>query len=193
MMGRVFKTLNSLVLFTLLGLALLFLLVRLPLFPSITILFYRGFLLCLIAAVLVTLVASLLWRRRWMEQMPLIIAAATLSFSINLSFLIVIPVTIDRSISVFLLAGIETENKQGRAVTPEKLESLFVDRYVVDMQQIDRRIDEQSRSGNIVVKRGEIYLTRRGQDFVGFARLIAKIWGTDPQFVSGDTDTTTTP
>lgn len=193
MTGRLIRTCASLGLFTLLGLALLFLLVRSPLFQSVTILFYRGFLLCIVVAVLVALAASLLWRRRWMEQMPLVIAAAALSFSANLSFLIVIPVTIDRSISVFLLAGIEAETAQGRAVTPERLQSLFVDRYVVGMRQIDRRIDEQSRSGNIVVEQGEIHLTPRGQDFVGFARMVAEFWGTDPRFVSGDAGPVTTP
>lgn len=193
MMGRIIRTLTGLALFTLLGLALLILLVRSPLFQSVTILFYRGFLLCFIASVLVALIASLFWRRRWTEQMPLVIAAAALSFSANISFLIIIPVTIDRSISVFLLAGIETETAQGRTVTPDKLQSLFVDRYVVGMRQIDRRIDEQSRSGNIVVERGEIHLTQRGRDFVGFARMIAKFWDTDPRFVSGNAEPVTTP
>jgi len=187
MIRATITTLGRLFLFILLGLGFLILLVRSSLFQEVDILFYRGFLLCLVAAFLILLVASLMWRHRWADQLPLIIAAAALSFSVNLTFLIVVPVTIDRSISVFLLAGIDKEAALGRIVTADKLRTLFINTYVVDMNQIERRIEEQSRSGNIVVRQEQIHLTPRGAEFLDFARLVARFWGTDQRFVYANT------
>src|SRR5579859_5355436 len=101
-----------------------------PLFRSVDILFYRGLLLC--AA-----------RWRWKSMEPAwIVAAVSMSLSFNLMFLIVLPVTIDRSISVFLLAEIDA--RQASSPTDAaQLEQTFVQHYVHDMRQIDRRVGER--------------------------------------------------
>lgn len=149
-----------------------------PLLAGVSILFYRGVLLCAVGAILLAALLALVGR--WKPiALETIVAAAALSFAFNLSFLVIFPVTIDRSISVFLLAEIETHD----GLNAPRLEQLFVDRYVRGMAQIDRRVAEQALSGNIAVENGHIRLTPRGRRFLALSRAIGKAFATDPRFV----------
>ena len=151
---------------------------------SISILFYRGVALALLAALATGIVA--LWPARRTSDGSLPIAAAAVSLSFNICFLVLLPVTVDRSVSVYLLSTIERRQESG--VTSAQLQRSFVDDYVVRMGAIDRRIDEQRRSGNVSVDAGgKVHLTRQGRRFMTFSRLIARLFGTDPRFVSGGT------
>lgn len=151
-----------------------------PLFRNISILFYRGLVLDGLLAILIVLAGLLSrWRGRHLDPV-LALAAAAVSFSVNLSYLVVIPVTIDRSISVFLLATVANEEEP---VSKTDLQRIFVDRYVMGMDQIQRRVSEQQASGNIVVRNGRIVLTPRGHAFVRFARSQSRLVGADPRFV----------
>ena len=165
---------------TLVGFGIYVLLFWLGLGASITILFYRGVALAVGAAILIGLVAAMLARRS--GDSSLAIAAAALSLSFNICFLVLLPVTVDRSVSVYLLSTIEQHQKTG--MKPAALQSAFVDGYVVKMGAIDRRIDEQKRSGNVTVSEdGKVRLTPQGQRFMNLSRLIARLFHTDPRFV----------
>jgi hypothetical protein len=109
-----------------------------------------------------------------------IIGAVFTSLALNVCFLVLFPVTIDRSISVFLLARIEA----GQPLTAAQLQQGFADEYIVEMQQIPRRVREQAISGNIdVAADGAITLTPRGKRFNALARRASVWFGTDPRFV----------
>jgi len=163
-----------------LGLLLFCVLHRSPLFEQNDILFYRGVMLASVTTLL--LIASLAACSAWLSiNAATVIGAAATSLSLNLCFLVLVPVTIDRSISVFLLARIE-----GRSGTldAQALDALFRREYLGDMAQIDRRVAEQAKSGNIRVGRdGTIVITPQGRIFLRFSRVIAKGFGTDPRFV----------
>ncbi len=152
-----------------------------PLFRGVDILFYRGLLLCGVSAVLLGLLLTAANRYLKTMESATIIAAVAISLSFNLVFLIVLPVTIDRSVSVFMLAEIEA--RQASAPDTAQLEDGFVQHYVHDMRQIDRRVHEQALSGNITVSDGKIQLTSRGRRFLDLARLLARLFRTDPRFV----------
>lgn len=167
---------------TLLGFAIYVLLFWAGVGSAMTILFYRGVALAIIAAVVVGLVA--LWPARRKSDSSLPIAAAALSLSFNICFLVLLPVTVDRSVSVYLLSTIE--QRQDAGMTPDELQRAFIDGYVVKMGAIDRRIAEQRTSGNITVDAsGKVRLTSQGEHFMAFSRLVARLFGTDPRFVSG--------
>jgi hypothetical protein len=152
---------------------------------SMTILFYRGVVLAIAAAIVTGLAA--LWPARRTGDSSLPVAAAALSLSFNLCFLVLLPVTVDRSVSVYLLSTIERRQDSGMDRT--ELQRAFVDGYVVKMGAIDRRIDEQRKSGDITVAPdGKVRLTRQGERFMAFSRLVARLFGTDPRFVSGGSD-----
>jgi hypothetical protein len=149
---------------------------------SIRILFYRGIILA-IAAAIVTGIAAL-WPTRRTRDSALPIAAAALSLSFNICFLVLLPVTVDRSISVYLLSTIEREQAEG--IDGPALQRAFVDGYVVRMDAVGRRIDEQRTTGNVTVAPdGKIHLTSQGRRFMALSRTVARVFGTDPRFVEG--------
>jgi hypothetical protein len=167
---------------TVMGFAIFVLLFWAGVGGSMTILFYRGVVLALAAAIVTGLAA--LWPARRTGDSSLPIAAAALSLSVNICFLVLLPVTVDRSVSVYLLSTIER-----RQMTPPDLQRAFIDGYVVKMGAIDRRLDEQLKSGNITIAPdGKVRLTRQGERFMAFSRFVARLFGTDPRFVSGGSD-----
>jgi hypothetical protein len=170
---------------TLIGFALYVLLFWIGAGSSITILFYRGVALAAIAAVITGAVA--VWIGRGSKHGSVAIAASAVSLAFNICFLVLLPVTIDRSISVYLLATIERQPQSG--INSTDLERAFVGDYVVKMGAIDRRIDEQRRSGNITMSPdGKVQLTDQGRRFMAFSRVVGRLFGTDPRFVSGSAE-----
>lgn len=167
---------------TALGFALYVLLFWLGVGASVTILFYRGVVLALVASVVVGIASAGIGRR--VGDSSLAVAAAALSLSFNICFLVLLPVTVDRSVSVYLLSTIDRQQEDG--TNAAQLQQAFMDGYVVKMGAIDRRIDEQQKSGNIAVSRdGKVRLTEQGQRFMKLSRFISRLFGTDPRFVEG--------
>jgi hypothetical protein len=153
-----------------------------PLFAGQTILFFRGIELAFVAAAIIAGASALLARRWRALDWTTILAATSMSLAFNLCFLTVIPVTIDRSISVFLLARIEQAGPRG--LSAEEARKLFIDDYVVGMDQIGRRFDEQTKSGNIQLHDGRAVVSPQGARFLSFARSISRTMHTDPRFVN---------
>ena len=179
---RVLRQFLLLAALTLVGFAVYVLLFWAGVGSSMTILFYRGVALAVAVAVVTGLIA--LWPARRTGDTSLPLAAAALSLSFNICFLVLLPVTVDRSVSVYLLSTIER-----RPMSSPELQRAFIDGYVVKMSAIDRRIDEQRRSGNVAVAPdGKVRLTSQGERFMSFSRLDARLFGTDPRFVSGGSD-----
>ena len=176
---QIFSLLLTLGLAVVAGFVLYLGLTRSPLFAGIPILFYRGLLLCALSATLVMAAMALL--RKWRFDPATIIAAGSLSLSFNICFLIVLPVTLDRSISVFMLTQIEQH--QDEALDSQRITDIFVKKYVGDMRQMDRRIAEQTVSGNVTTIDGNIRLTEQGHRFLAFSRTLARLFGTAPRFV----------
>lgn len=168
-----------------LGLVTLVALFKTGLAGGIDILFYRGLALCLLSFVVIALALALLgiYAPRTRVTISEAIAAAALSLGLNLSFLVIAPVTVDRSISVFIL-GHMAHHEQRIFTTPE-MEDAFRRIYLEDFAQIERRMSEQERSGNIVRIGGGWALTQQGASFIRWARLVAWTFDTDPRMVRG--------
>ena len=143
------------------------------------ILFYRGLVLATLTALAL---GTVLWlaRRRLRVDLATGLGAVLSSMAFNICFLVLFPVTVDRSISVFLLARIEAQ----QGMTTAQLQDRFASEYLVGMDQIPRRVTEQQLSGNITVDpQGRIALTERGRRFNAFARTAAEWFDTDRRFV----------
>ena len=143
-----------------------------------TILFYRGLLLAALTGCLT--LAGLFLMSRWMRlDLATALGATFTSVAFNICFLVLFPVTIDRSISVFLLSRIAAQD----GMTTDQLTARFADEYLYRMKQIPRRVDEQTKSGNIAVTPdGRITLTPQGRRFVHLAQSASGWFGTDPRF-----------
>jgi hypothetical protein len=173
----------------LLGLIIFVALLHSAILHSNPILFYRGLLLAMLDAGVLALLLLLAFRRWRVGDAATLLASVTASLSVNLAFLIVMPVTIDRSVSVFLLSRIEAAPPQA-PLDAQGLRDIFIRDYVFGMAQVDRRIDEQIRSGNISVDQGKLRLSAQGAHFMRLARYLATMLGTDPRFVGMKSEST---
>lgn len=165
----------------LLGFLLYLALMASPLLGSIPLLFYRGLLLAFLGALLLAIAMAVAGRRFAILDLPTAVGAVALSLAFNISFLIVFPVTFDRSMTMFLLARIERQDGQ---LDARGLERVYVREYLGDMRQIDRRVAEQSLSGNIRVEQGRIHITPQGRRLLTGGRWIGGWFGADPRFVT---------
>ncbi len=170
------------------GFVLLAALFRLGVLAEVGVLFYRG--LALIAVAFAATFALLFVAARRFGHGGVrgrdAFSAAVLSLALNLSFLVILPVTVDRSISVFILG--EMAAHQDRGYSSDQMSRVFSDVYVGDYRQIDRRMREQVLSGNME-RIGDGYrITPRGQAFIRTAKLIAWMFDSDTRFVSPPAD-----
>jgi hypothetical protein len=145
----------------------------------ISILMYRGLVLAGVAGIAhLFFLAPILGRRVGVEFV--IIAAVSLAFAANVFFLVVFPVTIDRSVSVYLLGQL---SQHPGGLSEEQLSQRMINQYVVEYRAVDRRMREQIVTGNIKAE-GDLYLlTDQGQNFIRFSRVVSYIFGLDPRVV----------
>jgi hypothetical protein len=163
--------------------ALFLALLRSGVFSFSHILFYDG--LCALAASFLPLIFCLnrLKKIRALGE-PLSameeLSAALVAASLLCAFFVIGPVTVDRSVSIFLLSRFAAA-EQG--LTAQEARGAFVSRYLDDWNQIGRRIAEQERSGNLV-RNGERWeITPQGRAVMKTSQGLAAVFGTDPRFV----------
>lgn len=149
---------------------------------QISILFYRGLMLIAVGEVF-CFVVLLIARMKWpFWHMRDAVSACAFAGGIAVCLLIVLPVTIDRSISVFMLTQMAAQ--PDHAFTPSELRNLFVDVYVKRYAQIERRLEEQDVSRNVAQTGNGFRITPQGLAFVRFARFLSVVFQTDRRFVT---------
>jgi len=111
-----------------------------------------------------------------------IILSITIFLSMNIVFFTHLPVTADRSVSVFLLGHLN--DNSDKAMTKEEMTDFFVTKYVKEYGAIERRLHEQIVSGN-VERIGDSYkLTSRGKLLVRVYDVIGDLFGVNKKFIS---------
>jgi hypothetical protein len=154
---------------------------------EVPILFYRG--LALIPATGIVQAILLLLGLRWVQRGRRllwfsganILLVVLVSGVLNFAVFVLLPVNIDRSISVFLLAWMD--ERQTTPSTKADLEHAFQDIYVDQYGAIDRRIAEQLASGNIEPTQNGFQLTSRGRAVVATTRFLGDLFSTDQRFL----------
>jgi hypothetical protein len=159
------------------GLCILVALFWLGVAAGTDILFYRGLVLCGVAFVVTVSLFGYLGRVTGRASWRDAIAAGLLSLGLNVAFLIVVPVTVDRSITTFVLSAMAA--RPDHAFTTRELEQMFTDDYVGRLRQIERRMHEQQVSGNVRQTDGGYAISPQGLSFVAWARRISWLFGTD--------------
>jgi len=108
--------------------------------------FYRGLVIIAIATTIALLVA-LSWSRHQLGlKLNEVITTVVLWGVLHIAFFVTVPVTIDRSLTMFMLAEIDSA-KTG--LSENEISTAFIDQYVVAGGAVARRIHEQAASGNI--------------------------------------------
>lgn len=153
------------------------------------VLFYRGVgaLLCAFPILTATLIALL---PRLSGRLPLdgadSFGAAIVATSTLFAAFVLGPVTVDRSISVFMLSQFEVADQP---LAAHEARDLFVRTYVNEWAQIDRRLDEQRLSGNLEHTPSGWRLTPQGRVFMKMARALSNLFEGDPRFVGVEKQT----
>jgi hypothetical protein len=150
---------------------------------DIEILFYRGILIILISCLAQFLVTRLAVRLFGLSEIfqAHAVSAMLASLCIFSVFFVVIPVSLDRSVSVFILGHMENNKNP---MSKQQIEDIFISEYVKNYGAIDRRLGEQIKSGNITkLPDGTYEISGRGSTFIVVSRKIAKNFGVDPKFL----------
>ena len=182
--GRIVAVLVFYGLATLVGGALFAALMRVNTLLGPGVLFYRG-LVALAATAILLFVLFALILPKLARALPLraddSLGGAIVAVSLLGSIFVLGPVTVDRSISVFMLSQFESA---GKPLTVDEVRERFVKTYVVAWDQMNRRVKEQQISGNLGPTEGGGWkLTAQGRRFMEVARWMSWLVGADPRFV----------
>lgn len=161
------------------------LLIRLPIFKSIEVLMYRGIILIVISGILASILLVLykdFRKAKWLSIKDAILIFIV-TCSINIVFFTLIPVTVERSISVFMLSYID--NNSDKSFTQEEISNIFIDKYVNEYEAFDKRFNEQLVTGSIEQNEDGTYsITNKGQFIVKLFKVISEIFETDSRIIN---------
>ena len=162
---------------------ILILLIRLPLLKSMHVLMYRGIVMIVLAGIFasVLLVIFKKWRKAaWLSAKDVVLVFI-LTCSINMVFFTLVPVTVERSVSVFMLSYMDNYSDH---YTQDQIAEIFVDKYVNEYGAFEKRFDEQLTTGSIEQNADGTYsITDKGRFIVKMFRLISDVFDTDKRLV----------
>ncbi len=95
------------------------------------------------------------------------------AFSVAIAFQVIIPLALERSITVFLLGTI-SEHPDG--IMKAKLEQDFQDGYVKGHNMLQKRLNENTFSGNLIINGNKIILTPRGRAIVTIMSVTGRVF-----------------
>ena len=163
---------------------LLVLLIRLPIFSGMHVLMYRGIVLIVISGIIASVLMVLFKKLKgitWLSAKDVVLVFI-LCCSITMVFFTLIPVTVERSVSVFMLSYMDTFDE--RTYTEDEISEIFVDKYVTEYGAFEKRFDEQLTTGTIEKNAdGSYSITSKGRLIVKLFRLISDVFETDKRLV----------
>jgi hypothetical protein len=102
---------------------------------------------------------------------------------LTFSFLATVPLTIDRSYSVWLLKHITEVSASNQKIPESVLIEDSVAFFAPENEQLNRRIHEQKRLGNLVaIEPGLIQITPKGKLLAQLNSWIGSLFGLDPKY-----------
>ena len=110
------------------------------------------------------------------------ICALLMAALLNFAFLSLILVSLDRSISVYLLSYMASHEEQ--SFTIPELEHIFLTGYIQGSAAMSRRMMEQIATGTVVEKAPDVYqITTGGKRMVETWRLLSEVYPVDKHFL----------
>jgi hypothetical protein len=90
---------------------------------------------------------------------------------ISYALAISVPTIIDRSLSFYILEKIQ---QRGGGINHSQLEEVFVKEYINEHRLVDVRVKEKLESGTIIIEKGCVKLTSRGDKLATLSRNFRK-------------------
>lgn len=109
--------------------------------------------------------------------------ATIISVLVSFSFLSTIPLTVDRSYSVWLLKYAVETQQTGKTIDLHELNVQSTNFFSIANGQLDRRIKEQVKIGNFkLVDKNAIQVSRKGLFLARVNSLIGVLFGLEPKY-----------
>ena len=152
------------------------------LFKDMEVLMYRGIVFLMITGVVAGVIMGII-RKFWgFVTIRDIIMMFCIFCCVNMVFLTLIPVTVERSVSVFMLSYMEENSDQ--TFTQESVGEVFTSKYVTDYGAFEKRFNEQIETGTIKQNPDGTYsITESGKFIVSAFRTVAEWFDTDRRLV----------
>ncbi|SMC29800.1 hypothetical protein SAMN02745857_04141 [Andreprevotia lacus DSM 23236] len=151
--------------------------------PFLSVFFYRGVTWALIAGALVFALVVFI-KLRWLPALLNYrdgLMAAVLVCSLSILYFTHIPVTADRSVTIFMLGYMN--DHPGQTLSEAELEAAFVGKYVHEYRAMHRRLDEQVKSQTVEQTPQGYRLTERGKKLMALYADTVSSLGIDDRFV----------
>lgn len=138
--------------------------------------FYRG-LIYIMGIGLLQSIVFILMRKRLLISPAAILSLSCVFINIHVVFFTLVPVTLDRSVSVFLLQRMQAN---GSVHTKKQLEDVLIDGFIMKSDAVGKRIIEQEQTGSIRPENGGWRITPRGEWIVNLYRIVGTLFGIHP-------------
>lgn len=183
--AEVFKIITLYVLNIVLSTAVFIGLFHTPLFESVTVFFYRGVIFLFISMLFSILLMLLMKRLFYSIDLSVrdVVAVGLAFLGFTSTWFVLLPVTVERSISVFMLSYMDENDTHG--VTTDEFQRIFFQKYIIDFGAFDKRFSEQLLSHNIKMSDdGSGYvITDAGRRIVNLFRLNVYLFNTEKWLV----------
>ena len=143
---------------------------------------YRGIAFIVITGVIAAIVMGII-RKFWgFITVRDIIMMFVIFCCVNTVLFVLVPVTVERSVSVFMLSYMEENSDQ--TFTQESVGEVFTSKYVTDYGAFEKRFNEQIETGTIKQNPDGTYsITESGKFIVSAFRTVAEWFDTDRRLV----------
>lgn len=149
-----------------------------PLIKGVDVLMYRGVALLIVSGIFVMVVLFILRKIciKMLEIKDILLMCLTYC-CINMVLFTLIPVTVERSVSVFMLSYMADHSEVD--YTEDEIEEVFLQYYVEKYGAFEKRFKEQDITGTIEQSGEGYHITKKGEVLVSMFRTIAKLFDTD--------------
>ncbi len=149
---------------------------------NMEVLMYRGIAFIVITGIVAAIVMGIV-RKFWgFITVRDIIMMFVIFCCVNTTLFVLVPVTVERSVSVFMLSYMEENSDQ--TFTQDSVGEVFTSKYVNDYGAFEKRFNEQVETGTIKQNPdGSYSITESGKFVVKAFRTVADWFGTDKRLV----------
>ncbi|MBO4579218.1 MAG: hypothetical protein J5715_03590 [Clostridiales bacterium] len=153
-----------------------------PVLANMKVLMYRGIGLLIITGIIAAVAMAVIKKFWKFITVRDIIMVFVIFCCVNMVIFTLVPVTVERSVSVFMLSYMDENSDQ--KFTKDDIGEVFTAKYVNDYGAFDKRFDEQLVTGTIVDNGDGTYtITDEGRFIVTMFRTVAKAFNTDQRLV----------
>ena len=141
---------------------------------------YYGFISLAILTIILILILYFLVKKSILKfDIKDCIIIVILCFFVNCLFFGMVPVTMERSISVFMINELDKDKQ----ISKTEIEQNFINKYVYENGAFDKRLVEQMAINNIEENNTTYNLSKRGKFMLKCFKLVDKVYGVNSKLL----------